>query len=387
MRPMPREQRPRRWAGLVVSLLLFVFLDVAVGTLVFRIAPYQVDNRPYRQLSPIYHHGLKPDTAAWASWGRYRYRVYTNSLGFRDTAVRDVPPASRAWRVLLLGDSFTEGLGYAYEDTFAGILHARLAPRGIEVLNAAVTSYSPTIYYRKLKYLIEEVKLHLDEVIVFLDISDIQDEAQLYALSDDGRVVDQPPRPGKPATASELFLPPLTGTDQLKRWLREHSLSVAVAERLADRFRGGGAKPPVGNPGDPLGPWRAVLANDRGNWTFDPKVYAAYGEKGMERATRSMDLLSGLARRHGLRLTVVVYPWPNQIAARDRDSSQVRFWRAWAAAHESGFVDLFGEFIDGRDPAVVIRTYYIEGDCHLNAAGHRLVAATMLRRHPWTPGP
>jgi len=136
---MLREKRPRWWSMVLLSLLLFVFLDFTVGTLVFRFAPYKPDNRLYRQLSPICHHELKPNAAAWASWGPYRYRIYTNSLGFKDAAVREVPLASDAWRVVLMGDSFTEGLGYAYEDTFAGILHARLAPRGIDVLNAGVS--------------------------------------------------------------------------------------------------------------------------------------------------------------------------------------------------------------------------------------------------------
>ncbi len=376
---------------LLLSLLLFVFLDLTVGSLVFRFAPYKPDNRLYRQLSPIYHHDLKPNTAAWAMWGTNRYRIYTNSLGFKDTAVRDVPLSSDAWRVVLLGDSFTEGLGYAYEDTFAGILHARLAPRGIDVLNAAVSSYSPVIYYRKLKYLIEEVKLHVDEVIVFLDISDIQDEALYYTLNEDGRVVDrrvvdQPLKPGKSVNATMLGWAPLTGMEKLKLLLRSHFLSVAVADRLKDRFFALKAQQPVKNGADALGPWQKVLEKERANWTHDADVFAAYGERGLERAARSMDLLRDLLRKHDVRLTVVVYPWPNQIAAGDQDSKQVQYWRTWASAHGSGFVDLFGEFINrnGSDPAVTIRKYYIEGDCHFNAAGHQRVAAAMLQRLQWS---
>lgn len=377
---MLREKRARRWRGPLLSLLLFLALDFSAGTLIFRFAPYKIDNRLYRRSSPPYHHDLKPNVAAWASWGPNRYRIYTNSLGFKDAAVREIPAASDAWRVVLLGDSFTEGLGYAYEDTFAGILHARLAPRGIEVLNAGVASYSPVIYYRKLKYLIEEARLDVDEVVVLLDISDIEDEARLYALSGDGRVVDQPSRPGNAADVAEL---PATSLEWLKCRLREHSLLVAVVDRLRDRILGRTAQQPAGKGSGPLGPWLKVLGNDRANWTHDAKVFATYGERGMERATRSMELLSDLMRSHGTPLTVVVYPWPNQIAQGDQDSKQAQYWRTWAAEHGAGFVDLFGEFIDGRDPAVSIRANYIEGDCHFNAAGHQRMAAAMLRRHQW----
>jgi lysophospholipase L1-like esterase len=319
-------------------------------------------------------------------WGRNRYRIYTNSLGFKDAAVRNVPLASDAWRVVLLGDSVTEGLGYAYEDTFAGILQTSLASRGIDVLNAAVSSYSPVIYYRKMKYLIEEVKLRVNEVIVFMDISDIQDEAQLYTLSEDGRVIDQPLQSKKSLNERGLFLPPLTRIDKLKRLLGEHSLSAAVIYVFKERFLTAKAQQRVQNAAGPLGPWSSVLKNDRGNWTHDARVFAVYGERGLERAARSMDLLRDLLHKHDVALTVVVYPWPNQIAAGDRDSKQVQYWRTWAAAQGSGFVDLFGEFIDGSDPAITIRKYYIEADAHFNAAGHQRVAAAMLQRLPWAGG-
>jgi len=45
-----------------------------------------------------------------------------------------------------------------------------------EILNAAAVSYSPRIYYLKTKYLIEEKGLVFDELYVFIDISDIQNE-------------------------------------------------------------------------------------------------------------------------------------------------------------------------------------------------------------------
>jgi hypothetical protein len=378
---MLSEKRSLRWKRPLFSLLLFVFLDFTAGTLIFQFAPYRIDNRSYRRSSQLYHHDLKPNVAALAGWGSNRYRIYTNSLGFKDAAVRDIPLGSDKWRVLLLGDSFTEGLGYAYEETFAGILHMRLAPRGIDVLNAGVSSYSPVIYYRKAKHLIEEVRLDVDEVIVFLDISDIGDEAKFYALSEDDRVVYQPRQSGKSIDPAKLPWMPPTGTVRLQRLLREHSLSAMVVERLWDHLH------PDEKGSGPLGPWVRLLRSERANWTHDAAAFAALGERGLERATRSMNLLRDLLRRHSIPLSVVVYPWPNQIVACDRDSKQVQYWRAWAAANGSRFVDLFGEFFDGNDPVASIRTYYIEGDCHFNATGHQRVAEAMLERFQWTARP
>ncbi|MFT3867815.1 MAG: SGNH/GDSL hydrolase family protein [Nibricoccus sp.] len=383
MKFMDGKKHPRWWSLALMSLLLFVLLDLTVGTLVFWFAPYKIDNRLYRCLSPIYHHDLRPNISAKAIWGSNRYRIYTNSLGFKDSAIREIPLKSSAWRVVLLGDSFTEGIGFAYENTFAGILHEHLVPRGVDVLNAAVSSYSPTIYYRKMKYLLEEVKLQVNEVIVFMDISDIQDEALIYSLSDDGRVIDQSNQSPEALKVRKLFMPPLTRMSRLKLLLRQHSLSVAVFDRLRDSYLSKKSKSPIENTGGPLDPWSHVLENSRANWTYDSDIFAAYGERGMQQAIRSMNLLNELLRKYGVGLTVVVYPWPNQIAARDRNSKQVQYWQNWAATCGCEFVDLFGEFIDGSDPAVIIPKYYIYGDSHFNAMGHQRVADAMLKKFQW----
>jgi hypothetical protein len=225
------------------------------------------------------------------------------------------------------------------------------------------------IYYRKLEYLVEDVKLDVDEAIVFLDISDIEDEARHYTLDESGNVVDQDAR------ATERFHPPPPPTTWAERWkhgLAAHSLTVRVAVAIRDRLE---AAPPASDDGDPLAPWAKPLAAERGNWTHDAKAFAAYGERGLERAARSMERLLEL----GIPLTVVVYPWPNQVAAGDRESKQVTYWRAWTAEHGVAFIDLFGEFIDGSEPARAIAANYIPGDTHFNPAGNLRVAEGVLR--------
>ena len=53
------------------------------------------------------------------------------------------------YKYAFLGDSFTEGLGLNYSDTFAGMLsdYSRY-----EIINMGVTSYSPIIYWNKIKW-------------------------------------------------------------------------------------------------------------------------------------------------------------------------------------------------------------------------------------------
>lgn len=177
--------RPARTAliSLAVALycaVLFLGSDVAYSRLVVG------DERQFRIPSEEYHHGLLANYSGYDLWGGRRYRLFTNSLGMKDAAVREVSAGAASHRILLIGDSFTEGLGLPFEETFAGMLYraGQERSRRVEFLNAGVSSNSPVIYYKKVKYLLDR-GVHLDEVVVFSDPSDIQDEATAYFCIDD----------------------------------------------------------------------------------------------------------------------------------------------------------------------------------------------------------
>src|SRR4051812_31502051 len=116
----------------------------------------QEQARAARIYNPVYDHGFAADFDGFDVWGEARYRLITDSLGFKDASTREVPLTSAARRILLIGDSFTEGIGQPFENTFAGLLAEEGAkrPDKTEFLNAGVASYSPTIYYAKVKYLL-----------------------------------------------------------------------------------------------------------------------------------------------------------------------------------------------------------------------------------------
>src|SRR5688572_4103522 len=140
-------------ALVVVLLVILVALDFAAGV-GFRLAagyPYFI--RParlgwaeylereklYRVSSSLYDHDLAPMASVdGVTWGPLSYDLRTNSLGFKDATNRTVPLQSDGPRVLFIGDSFTEGVGFAYEQTFVGIIDSVLGRSGVDVLNAAV---------------------------------------------------------------------------------------------------------------------------------------------------------------------------------------------------------------------------------------------------------
>ena len=176
-----------------IFLLLTLLLDFSL-TGVYHLYKYGTIHKyaarsAMRERSSIFHHTLKANSHhSIEPWGHLIYSLSTNSLGFKDRAIRQVPLHSSQYRILFMGDSFTEGVGYEYERTFVGRLDEVLKSYNIEILNAAVATYSPTIYFKKTEYLLETVGLDFDHLIVFLDISDIKDEAKNYRMQE-GQVV------------------------------------------------------------------------------------------------------------------------------------------------------------------------------------------------------
>ena len=115
---------------------------------------------------------MKPNIKTKSFWGNIEYVTCTNAYGFRDSCDKK-KSEDNSFQIIFIGDSFTEGLGVEYDKSFVGLYDKSSK---YSVLNMAVSSYSPIIYLKKIKYFLDK-GLKIDSVIVFLDISDIDDEA------------------------------------------------------------------------------------------------------------------------------------------------------------------------------------------------------------------
>ena len=94
-----------------------------------------------------------------------------------------------------------------------------------------------------------------------------------------------------------------------------------------------------------------------------------------------MGKLSDLLASRGIPLTIVVYPWAQQIAQNDRDSRQVRIWRDFCPGRCKTFIDLFPPYfaIADRDKNWYEHLYII-GDDHFSVAGNRILYEELAKR-------
>ena len=127
-----------------------------------------------------WHHDLAPNQNSMRPWGKILYPFRTDRYGFRTGTCAPGEGDKSKPAIFVIGDSFTEGLGVPYEETFAGLMACDAAKEGKAVWNLGVLSFSPVIYHRKIRAAAEKLGIKPAEIYVFLDMSDITDEAIVY---------------------------------------------------------------------------------------------------------------------------------------------------------------------------------------------------------------
>ena len=233
-------------------------------------------------------------------------------------------------------------------------------PDKVEFLDAGVASYSPSIYYKKIKHLLD-LGLKFDEVVLLSDSSDVEDEATFYfCIDDDPKYQEILHHAFRRATAS----PRSSGiSSSTISWSPTASASLSN-----DGFCRSSATSGTRS--------RAITTGSAGPLQIPiPRNTGRSGSRAASHArSRTWDKLSDLLASRGIPLTIVVYPWAQQIAQGDRDSQQVQLWRNFCPTRCKAFIDLFPAFFAAADrDKDWYEHLYILGDDHFSAAGNRML--------------
>ncbi len=340
-------------------ILMFLIFDFSAGNIINE--KKEIIKKAARIPHEYFHHGLAANFSGVDYWGDQQYSLQTNSLGFKGTFEKEIKKKKEKRRILFLGDSFTEGIGIAYEDSFVGILEKKYPE--FEILNAGVAGYSPKLYFLKMKYVLEEVQLELDELIVFVDLSDVLDEFRYRDFL--------PTNQEKRSTTIRKIKQLLESNSLVYNRLRyfknnyrsnkekEKHRAKPVAEKLAKDFIHT----------DPL--------EGIQYWTVDEKMFSNWGEEGLEMAMSNMDSLYLLCQMQNIKMTVAIYPWPVQIKRNEIDSKQVLAWKNFTQARNIRLINYFPDFILEAN-AVDQQQFFIEGDIHWNKMGHQKIAEKIV---------
>lgn len=334
----------------ISSLILLLLIDFFAGEKILNLIVSDPEKK-FRKSSSIYHHDLKKNINQSSKWGDYIYRICTDDSGFKIRCLSK-DDATKEFDIGFIGDSFTEGIGLNYEDTFVGIYKEK--NKDLKIANLGVVSYSPSIYYAKINELIK-LGYKFKKIIVFIDISDIQDEAISYRLQED-RVI-----PFGEFSKNYYFkryindLFPITYNSLLNLRYLKNLFSKQAAQDISIYSR----------------------EYERAGWTWG--VQSGYGDVGIEGgiqlALESMNKLYLLLNKNKINLVVAVYPWPGQLLYDKPDSKQVSIWKNFCINKCHQFIDLFPLiFSQSNSIDDIIEKYYIRNDVHFNKNGNSLIA-------------
>ena len=338
----------------VIGLLIVLLLDRALAGIFLKHA--------IRIKDPYFHHTLSPNSFEYDTWGYATYPMFTNSLGFRDRGNRKVALTTNKHRIVFIGDSTVEGLGYPYEKTFVGLVDNALDSSKYDILNAGVMSYSPKLYYLKMKKLIEDTGLKMNELVCFIDISDIQDEIVYEDFQPVNRFLYKYQLENYILKKSLIGNKAIELSDKMNKWLGKKK-AVEDTKGYAEFDRKD---------------FKENYYKERFLWTDNDVVMKKWGTRGLVLCEQYMDKLYLLTRKNKIKMTIAVFPWPYQIKQKDIDSRQVKFWKKFSKDRGIEFINYFPYFIQSSPSEEIIKKYFIPGDSHWNEEGHKLVAKVYM---------
>lgn len=257
--------------------------------------------------------------------------------------------SSLSFDVVFIGDSFNEGMGLPYEDTFVGMYD--LAHPSLEVANLGVRGYSPTRYLEKISYYLDR-GLKTKHVIVFIDISDMQDEVIVHRY--------------------ESYLFPKTSKLIRKHLIFTSEIVEGIAWRIIPCL--------VGNNFT----FQCILSPYRGRFSWadasnNAKIFEPLGISGaIERSLLKMERLWGLLNKHGIKLSIGVYPWFGNLKHGDENDLQVKTWKKFCEYRCFSFINTYPTWFTLKEKlgiGNVIKRYSLwpKDKVHFNKNGNQVI--------------
>jgi lysophospholipase L1-like esterase len=321
-------------------LLVFSSLVVTVGVLEIALrmlghhgAPQSLIDNAYLVDDPVLDWRYVP-SSVWSE-GNITYRY--NSAGFRDVEHEIAkPPGTR--RIVVVGDSVTEGIWVDWESTFTGVLQSRL--RGeYEVVAVAQSGLNTPQEIHLLEQ--DGLRYSPDLVVINFVLNDCDFYTRFAAAQQFVQKRD--------STVGLFFDMPID--PRVKRALKSSALVYFVKQRgeeLMGRLRG----------------------VDEGDY-FE-RIWNTDANRA--KVTTGFDRLSELSQQHGFGVVVIIWPL---VTRYDRYAYEsIHNW-VREAAEQRGLpvLDLLPRFrtIPFRDLQVTA-----EDNVHPNARGHRIAADVFL---------
>ena len=344
----------------LITTLIFLTIDFFLGEKLLVKFKLKIDNT-FRIQNNFYHHGFKKNYKTnFTGWGPYTYTFCTNSHGFRSKCNS---VEHKKYDVAFIGDSFTEGVGLNYEDTFVGIIENLTQKK---ILNLGIVSSSPSLYLKKLNYILNK-GIHFDDLIVAMDLSDIYDELSYNETFKSDT--------NKCKYGNQVLQNKTNFYSYIKYFLKDNlQITYTLLKKLWWEFN-----------------FRKINKNFnlayleknfyRSAWPYNNTIKEFRNKECLNELIVATELVSmeiySLLRKHGINLSILIYPWPGTLIHDNENSKYVEIWKNFCFTKCKTFLNSFPIFFDELnyiDNQKIIDKYYFKYDVHFNKKGNKLLA-------------
>ena len=325
-------------------------------------------SKNYSLKSEKFHHEISSNINVYEFWGDRKYKVITNNYGMR---VENNNPLDKGKKNIgFIGDSFVYGSGISFKDHFINHISKNLE---YNYLNLGYVSYSPSIYYKRLDYYINEKNINFKKIIVFIDTSDIQDEGIFYREDKKGNIVR------KWNTDSEIKRKNFKYI--FKNYLKQNSFVFKFYEIfstkniLEDSAKCLTDKNNIKNYID-------YLNYERFGYAFDDTINSKnWAKLGQRKTLKYLSKIKSLLDANKIEMLIVYYPSAIDILENNKKKENSKHYNllyTWSKKNNVNLIDTHEDFFKQNDPIKNYKTNHIICDVHWNENGHKIISKNIL---------
>ncbi len=297
--------------------------------------------------------------------------LFTDNLGLR-TGKKTVKSTNNK-NILIFGDSMTFGVGLEYENTYAGLIDKEM--KSYNVYNFGVGSYAPSVHLYKLKKALSN-NITPHKILLFLDLSDVIDEASRWVDDTDGI----PKRPeGKPHWARD--------GDKRKKFLEKNfklSQELAALVRYNLRNLRSQAKNIVNENQKNL----KIKMSIQGQYTYtklndlDKRFWKNNDFlKGLKKIEKKIDEISEIADKNNAEFYLIIYPWAETLYKGEKAFSWSNYGKKLCDRNRCNLINAIPKFNKYKKTNKNwVHELYFLNDEHLNKGGAKLLAEIVINK-------
>ena len=289
----------------------------------------------------------------------------TDEMGLR--IGKKTPPKNKNKKnIFIFGDSFTYGVGLEYDKTFVGLIEKE--KKDYNIFNFGVGSYSPSVYLYKLKNYLNN-NIIPDKILVFLDLTDVLDEALRWEYDRKLNIVKLP--------TNEIFEKSFKQEKFIKRNFKLLTNLFSYFNYHLREFKDK-AKIKIKNE-------RKIKTSIQGSFTYtdssllDERFWKkGMFEYGVDKLEKTLIEIANISKKNNTDFYIIIYPWAETLEFGEEKFSWSDFVEK-LCVNKCEVINAIPSFMSYKDQNINwSNELYFLNDEHFNEKGASLLYKSVI---------